>query len=87
MTSDFESHIHCTKLYMLNNFLFLSLFFLCVLYVAFGSMDCQPVGGSVAPLSAPDDVRAMFGKNRGIQGHQNSCYLDATLFSMFAFTR
>ncbi|XP_050687132.1 ubiquitin carboxyl-terminal hydrolase CYLD-like isoform X2 [Eriocheir sinensis] len=53
---------------------------------AFGSMDCQPVGGSVAPLSAPDDVRAMFGKNRGIQGHQNSCYLDATLFSMFAFT-
>ncbi|XP_045113226.1 ubiquitin carboxyl-terminal hydrolase CYLD-like [Portunus trituberculatus] len=54
--------------------------------LAFGSMDCQPVGGSVAPLSAPDDVRAMFGKNRGIQGHQNSCYLDATLFSMFAFT-
>ncbi|KAG7167890.1 Ubiquitin carboxyl-terminal hydrolase CYLD-like, partial [Homarus americanus] len=54
--------------------------------LAFGSMDCQPVGGSVAPLSAPDEVRAMFGKNRGIQGHQNSCYLDATLFSMFAFT-
>ncbi|XP_069943847.1 ubiquitin carboxyl-terminal hydrolase CYLD isoform X4 [Cherax quadricarinatus] len=53
---------------------------------AFGSMDCQPVGGSVAPLSTPDEVRAMFGKNRGIQGHQNSCYLDATLFSMFAFT-
>ncbi|XP_045582546.1 ubiquitin carboxyl-terminal hydrolase CYLD isoform X2 [Procambarus clarkii] len=54
--------------------------------LAFGSMDCQPVGGSVAPLSTPDEVRAMFGKNRGIQGHQNSCYLDATLFSMFAFT-
>ncbi|KAK4303765.1 hypothetical protein Pmani_024251 [Petrolisthes manimaculis] len=54
--------------------------------LAFGSMDCQPVGGSVAPLSDPEDVRAMFGKNRGIQGHQNSCYLDATLFSMFAFT-
>lgn len=27
-----------------------------------------------------------FGKKRGIQGHKNSCYLDATLFSMFAFT-
>ncbi|XP_068211181.1 ubiquitin carboxyl-terminal hydrolase CYLD isoform X1 [Palaemon carinicauda] len=53
---------------------------------AFGSMDCQPVGGSVPPLSTQEEVQAMFGKNRGIQGHQNSCYLDATLFSMFAFT-
>ena len=26
------------------------------------------------------------GRNRGIQGHQNSCYLDATLFAMFSFT-
>ena len=24
---------------------------------------------------------------QGIQGHHNSCYLDATLFSMFAFTQ
>ncbi|KAK7063093.1 hypothetical protein SK128_004549 [Halocaridina rubra] len=54
--------------------------------LAFGSMDCQPVGGSVPPLSTQEEVQAMFGKNRGIQGHQNSCYLDATLFSMFAFT-
>ena len=54
--------------------------------LAFGSTDCQPVSGSVPPLSTKDDIRAMFGKNKGIQGHQNSCYLDATLFSMFAFT-
>ena len=26
------------------------------------------------------------GRNKGIQGHQNSCYLDATLFSMFTFS-
>ena len=26
------------------------------------------------------------GRNKGIQGHKNSCYLDATLFSMFCFT-
>lgn len=26
------------------------------------------------------------GKFKGIQGHHNSCYLDVTLFSMFAFT-
>ncbi|XP_076060786.1 ubiquitin carboxyl-terminal hydrolase CYLD isoform X3 [Oratosquilla oratoria] len=48
--------------------------------------DCQPVTGRIAPLSTMEEVRSMFGKNRGIQGHQNSCYLDATLFSMFAFT-
>ncbi|XP_014216549.1 ubiquitin carboxyl-terminal hydrolase CYLD [Copidosoma floridanum] len=32
------------------------------------------------------DLEKICGKNRGIQGHHNSCYLDATLFSMFAFT-
>ena len=26
------------------------------------------------------------GRSKGIQGHQNSCYLDATLFAMFSFT-
>ena len=26
------------------------------------------------------------GRRRGIQGHKNSCYMDATLFSMFAFS-
>ena len=26
------------------------------------------------------------GKEKGIQGHQNSCYLDATVYGMFAFT-
>ena len=26
------------------------------------------------------------GKERGIQGHINSCYMDATLFAMFAFS-
>lgn len=28
----------------------------------------------------------MCGKFKGIQGHHNSCYLDATLFAMFTFT-
>merc|ERR1712029_191953 len=28
----------------------------------------------------------LWGRNKGIQGHQNSCYLDATLFAMFSFT-
>jgi len=26
------------------------------------------------------------GRQKGIQGHRNSCYLDATLFSMFSFS-
>ena len=29
---------------------------------------------------------SIVGRMRGIQGHHNSCYLDATLFSMFAFS-
>lgn len=33
-----------------------------------------------------EDLEAHCDKFKGIQGHHNSCYLDATLFSMFTFT-
>lgn len=39
-----------------------------------------------SPLSTIDDLHSLCGKNRGIQGHHNSCYLDATLFAMFSCT-
>lgn len=42
--------------------------------------------GSIAPLSKTSDLESVCGKFKGIQGHHNSCYLDATLFSMFTFT-
>ncbi|CAG4998222.1 unnamed protein product [Parnassius apollo] len=45
--------------------------------------DCPVVPGVVPPLTSLGDLA---GKNRGIQGHHNSCYLDATLFAMFTFT-
>ncbi|XP_068621279.1 ubiquitin carboxyl-terminal hydrolase CYLD isoform X2 [Battus philenor] len=45
--------------------------------------DCPVVPGIVPPLNSLGDLA---GKNRGIQGHHNSCYLDATLFAMFTFT-
>nr|CAG4651700.1 EOG090X03LH [Triops cancriformis] len=54
----------------------------------FGSVECVSVPGRVPPLGqfgSQDDTR-LYGKFRGIQGHHNSCYLDATLFSMFTFT-
>ncbi|XP_018326905.1 ubiquitin carboxyl-terminal hydrolase CYLD [Agrilus planipennis] len=50
--------------------------------------DCPIIEGAIAPLCMPteEDVNAVCGKFRGIQGHHNSCYLDATLFAMFTFT-
>lgn len=50
--------------------------------------DCTIIRGCVAPLCMPteEDVVAVCGKYKGIQGHHNSCYLDVTLFSMFTFT-
>lgn len=33
-----------------------------------------------------EDLESHCGRFKGIQGHHNSCYLDATLFSMFTFT-
>lgn len=32
------------------------------------------------------ELENISGKFKGIQGHYNSCYLDATLFAMFTFT-
>ncbi|GAB0089119.1 CYLD [Sergentomyia squamirostris] len=57
-------------------------------YKLFGQVECPIVTGSVAPLKVakPDDLEAICGKFKGIQGHHNSCYLDATLFAMFTFT-
>ena len=57
-----------------------------VLHGEFGDMDCPVVPGFHAPIKI-DDLMVFCGRNRGIQGHQNSCYLDATLFAMFSFTR
>ena len=50
----------------------------------FGGIDCPAVPGFQEPIQ---DFASLIGRNRGIQGHQNSCYLDATLFAMFSFTR
>ena len=48
------------------------------------------------PLEVADDqgygqtrvpsVENYIGDQRGIQGHQNSCYLDATIFGLFALS-
>ena len=40
------------------------------------------------PCDAPGkgEIQRFLGLRRGIQGHQNSCYLDATLFAMFGLT-
>ena len=34
----------------------------------------------------PRQIVKYIGEGRGIQGHQNSCYLDATVFGLFALT-
>ena len=31
-------------------------------------------------------IEKYMGEKRGIQGHQNSCYLDATIFGLFALS-
>jgi len=53
----------------------------CVL--VFGNIECVDILGCILP---PAFDAKFLGQNRGIQGHQNSCYMDATLFSMFAFS-
>ncbi|XP_033235503.1 ubiquitin carboxyl-terminal hydrolase CYLD isoform X2 [Drosophila pseudoobscura] len=56
--------------------------------INFGAVACPSISGSVPPLRihSSDELQKICGKFKGIQGHHNSCYLDATLFSMFTFT-
>ena len=39
-------------------------------------------------IQPPETVieRVHTGRKKGIQGHQNSCYLDSTLYGLFAFS-
>ncbi|XP_074619112.1 ubiquitin carboxyl-terminal hydrolase CYLD-like [Acropora palmata] len=53
-------------------------------FPAFGSSPSPIIKGITEP---PRSLEAEFcGNMRGLQGHLNSCYLDATLYSMFAFS-
>ncbi|CAL1538479.1 unnamed protein product [Lymnaea stagnalis] len=54
----------------------------------FGGPSTPDLPGDVPPpdILTDTDLKLICGKNKGIQGHHNSCYLDATLFSMFYFT-
>ncbi|XP_033334775.1 ubiquitin carboxyl-terminal hydrolase CYLD [Megalopta genalis] len=52
----------------------------------FGNIESSVIIGMVRPISVKGNLESICGKYRGIQGHHNSCYLDATLFSMFTFT-
>ncbi|XP_068743882.1 ubiquitin carboxyl-terminal hydrolase CYLD-like isoform X2 [Montipora capricornis] len=51
---------------------------------AFGSLSSAVVEGITEPPVSLEDKYC--GNMRGLQGHHNSCYLDATLYSMFAFS-
>ncbi|XP_058121481.1 ubiquitin carboxyl-terminal hydrolase CYLD isoform X2 [Anopheles coustani] len=54
----------------------------------FGKVECPVVKGRIPPLKILklEDLKLICGMFKGIQGHHNSCYLDATLFAMFTFT-
>jgi len=69
---------------MLHTFGVCTLFTSIFCSTAFGSIDSPFIQGTIPPPPTLGIERQ--GKMRGIQGHHNSCYLDATLFSMFAFT-
>nr|XP_033770191.1 ubiquitin carboxyl-terminal hydrolase CYLD-like [Geotrypetes seraphini] len=41
---------------------------------------------AVPPVQECETSQKMIGLMKGIQGHENSCYLDSTLFSLFCFS-
>ena len=53
--------------------------------VEFGPKASKDVPGKVQPLPEFRETKKYLERYRGIQGHYNSCYLDASLFCIFAF--
>ncbi|RXN36166.1 ubiquitin carboxyl-terminal hydrolase CYLD-like protein [Labeo rohita] len=51
--------------------------------IAFANWSSKRVEDHTPPLSGPDARLTYEGFKKGIQGHLNSCYLDASLFSSF----
>lgn len=47
----------------------------------FGSLDS---GIEVRPCLPTKNIENLIGRMKGIQGFRNSCYLDTTLYAMFA---
>ncbi|XP_075834121.1 ubiquitin carboxyl-terminal hydrolase CYLD-like [Microtus pennsylvanicus] len=54
--------------------------------LAFGGYLSEVVGENTPPKMEKEGLKIMIGKKKGIQGHYNSCYLDSTLFCLFAFS-
>ncbi|XP_034042019.1 ubiquitin carboxyl-terminal hydrolase CYLD isoform X2 [Thalassophryne amazonica] len=54
--------------------------------IAFGGYLSEVVHENTPPRTEHDGLDVMVGKKKGIQGHYNSCYLDSTLFCLFAFS-
>ncbi|XP_069489884.1 ubiquitin carboxyl-terminal hydrolase CYLD-like isoform X2 [Ambystoma mexicanum] len=54
--------------------------------IAFKEYSSERVEEDTPPQGWQEEEESLIGWKKGIQGHCNSCYLDATLFSMFAFT-
>ncbi|XP_029695462.1 ubiquitin carboxyl-terminal hydrolase CYLD [Takifugu rubripes] len=52
--------------------------------LSFAEWGSERVDEHTAPLEGDEASELYQGWKRGIQGHLNSCYLDATLFSMFS---
>ncbi|XP_053558234.1 ubiquitin carboxyl-terminal hydrolase CYLD isoform X2 [Bombina bombina] len=52
--------------------------------IAFRDYTSECVEENTPPLSGREAIECLTGWKKGIQGHCNSCYLDATLFCMFA---
>ncbi|XP_006641476.1 ubiquitin carboxyl-terminal hydrolase CYLD isoform X2 [Lepisosteus oculatus] len=54
--------------------------------IAFGGYLSEVVHENTPPRTENEGLEVMIGKKKGIQGHYNSCYLDSTLFCLFAFS-
>ncbi|XP_038158060.1 LOW QUALITY PROTEIN: ubiquitin carboxyl-terminal hydrolase CYLD [Cyprinodon tularosa] len=52
--------------------------------IAFADWGSERVDEHTPPVDGDEARRIYEGSKRGIQGHLNSCYLDATLFSLFS---
>ena len=69
-------------------FSLLTMFFLPTCFLLCAALkDVKVTVSGIERVTVNSDIGIYIGEEKGIQGHQNSCYLDATLFGLFALSQ
>ena len=79
MQRQIKCFLTLTAHYSVSNFIAV-----CICFVQFLALYLVPERDDCPTVGSSDRFDMYIGDGKGIQGHYNSCYLDSTVFALFA---